>query len=85
MWRLLWSGAGGRNLTQVFYTLWTRTSAVVVVGWAALSANGSWFVTIGLSALLILLLIGGIALLALGVRDLVRDMRHHLHARSEKE
>ena len=75
----------GRNLTQILYTLWIRTSAAVIVLWAALSGESSWIATVGLSALLILLLLGGIVLLVLGVRDLARDLRHHLHARSEKK
>jgi hypothetical protein len=76
--------SSGRNLTQILYTLWTRTSAAVIVLWAALSGDSSWIATIGLSALLILLLLGGIVLLVLGVRDLARDLRHHFHVRSEK-
>jgi hypothetical protein len=48
--------------------------------WAALSGASSWFVTIGLGALLLALLVGGVVLLILGLRDLARDARRHLHS-----
>jgi len=79
MMRLLWSGATGRGVIQLFYILWTRTSATAVVIWAALSGESSWVATIGLGAVLVLLLLGGVVLLVLGVRDLVRDVLRHLH------
>ena len=82
MLRLLGSGC---NLTQVLYKVGIRTSAAVVVLWATLSGDSYWVATIGLGALLILLLIAGIVLLLAGVRDLARDLRHHLHARPEKK
>jgi len=85
MLRFLWSGATGRDVIQLSYILWTRISAMTVVIWAALSGENSWVATIGLGAVLVLLLLGGVVLLVLGVRDLVRDVRHYLHdARSDK-
>ena len=70
---------------HAFYSLWIRASGVTFVLWAAFSATDSWIAETSLTFILILLLIGGIFLVVLGIRDLIRDFRHFLHARSDKD
>ena len=57
--------------------------AAVVVR-AVPSGDSSSVAGIGLVAVLISLLVGGIVLLGLGIRDVARNFGHFLHARSEK-
>ena len=79
-----WSGLIQRISMHLFYRAWVRTSAVVVIVWAALWADSPWFAQAGLTIILMLLFLGGILLLVLGTRDLIRDLRHSLHAGSHK-
>jgi hypothetical protein len=61
--------------------VWT----VAVVLWTVIfSAAGSWFAQTALMAVLFVLLISGIVLLLVGMRDLVRDFRHYLDMRTHK-
>jgi hypothetical protein len=72
--------------TRGFYSLWTRASAGMFVLWAlSFTATDSWIAETGLTLLLILLLVGGIFLLVVGIRDLIRDVRRFLRVRSEKK
>ena len=71
---------------HLFYSAWTRTSTVALVLWAlSFAADERWFVKAALIVILILLLVTGIVLLLLGLRDLARDLRHLLHERSHKK
>ncbi len=71
-------------MIHLLHRVWIRTSAVVVILWAALSADSPWFAQAGLTIILMLLLVGGILLLVFGTRDLIRELRHSLHAGSHK-
>jgi hypothetical protein len=83
--RLLLVRAVGYVSIRSFYSLWIRASGVTMVLFVAnLSAASSWFVTTGLIVILAILLVGGILLLVLGIRDLIRDFRRFLRPRSEK-
>jgi hypothetical protein len=71
---------------QLLYSVFIRTSYVTVMLWAiSLLAGDTWFAKAALTVSLLLLLITGLGLLALGVRDLFRDLRHILHARLHKD
>jgi hypothetical protein len=71
---------------RAFYALWTRLSIAAMILWAAVfNVVDTWIAYIGLMLLLVLLLFGGILLLVTGLRDVVRDLRHSLHVRSEKD
>ena len=83
--RLVLNRATRRISTRLFYVVWTRTSAVTFVLWAAaFSVDDSRLAQTGLIFILFLLLASGILLLAIGIRDLIRDFRHFLHVRSHK-
>jgi hypothetical protein len=49
------------------------------------SLDDYWLASIGLSVILVGLLLGGLVILLLGLRDLVHDSRYHLHARLHKD
>jgi len=49
------------------------------------SLDDYWLASIGLSVILVGLLLGGLVILLLGLRDLVHDGRYYLHARLHKE
>jgi hypothetical protein len=49
------------------------------------SLDDYWLASIGLSVILVGLLLGGLVILLLGLRDLVHDGRYYLHARSHKD
>jgi membrane protein required for beta-lactamase induction len=68
-----------------FYAVWVRASAVGLVLWAAFSRDSAWFAQAALTVILMLLFVSGILLLGLGARDLIRDFRHFLQARSHKD
>jgi hypothetical protein len=40
--------------------------------------DSGWLAQVGLTVILLLMLITGVTLLLLAVRDLIRDLRHHL-------
>jgi hypothetical protein len=70
---------------QFFYSVWTRTSTTALVLWGlSFVADDTWFVKTALTVILALLLVTGILLLGLGLRDLARDFRHMLHKRLHK-
>jgi hypothetical protein len=72
--RLLLVRMIGRISTRSFYSLWIRASGATLVLWAAtLTAADSWIAQTGLTLILVILLVGGIFLFALGIRDLIRD------------
>ena len=84
--RLLLVRMIGRISTRSFYSLWIRASGATLVLWAAtLTAADSWIAQTGLTLILVILLAGGILLFVLGIRDLIRDLRHFLRVRSEKK
>ena len=69
----------------VLYSCWLLASGLTVALWAwALSAIDAWFAQAGLTLILLLLLVAGIALVARGGRDLVRDLRHHFSLHSDR-
>jgi len=47
--------------------------------------SDSWFGEIGLMVTLVILFVAGLAILAKGVFDLIRDLRHALHKGSKEE
>jgi hypothetical protein len=57
----------------------------MILSAAVFNIVDTWIAYIGLILLLILLLFGGIFLLVAGIRDVVRDLRHTLHVRAEKD
>lgn len=58
--------------------------ATVLVSWAVVSMNKDWFAETGLTVTLIVLFAGGIAILTIGVRDLLRDLwQWHLQSRKD--
>lgn len=60
-------------------------SAVAFFLWATLSGADSWIAQTGVTFVLILLLVGGILLIVIGIRDVIRDFRRFLHERSHKD
>ena len=80
MLRWVLKGAVRGASVRLFYGAWVRASAVVVILWAVLSSEGPWFAQAGLAVILMVLLVAGVLLLALGTWDLIRDLRHSLHA-----
>ena len=84
--RLLLIRAIGGISIRCFYSLWIRASGVTLVLWAAtITAADSWLAETGLTLIMVILLIGGILLFVLGIRDLIRDLRRFLRLRSEKK
>jgi hypothetical protein len=55
------------------YLAWVRTSGVALVLWAAYLLDSTWFAQTALIVTLLVLLAGGILLLAVGVKDLAQD------------
>jgi len=49
-----------------------------------LPADSAWIAQAGLTLILFSLLVGGVFLLILGARDLMRDFHHFLQARSHE-
>jgi hypothetical protein len=49
------------------------------------SLDDYWLASIGLSVILVGLLLGGLVILLLGLRDLVHDGRYYLHACLHKD
>jgi hypothetical protein len=80
----LWNAVVRCASLRAFYFVWTRTSAATIGLWLVFSGDDSWLATAGLTVLLISLLVGGVFLLLLGIRDLIRDFRRFLQARSHK-
>jgi hypothetical protein len=80
MLRLLLNQILRRTSLRFLYLTWIRTSAAALFLWAALSLDNQWFALSGLTMILVVLLVSGILLLALGVKDLVRDFWNLLHA-----
>ena len=75
-----------RRNSNGFYSGWITTSAVTVmtvIFAVVLYGEQSWVATVGLMTLLVLLLLGGLALLIVGIKDAIRDFLRYLHARSE--
>src|SRR5262245_29121426 len=68
--RLLLSRAIGHVSIRAFYIVWTRASVLSMLLWAAFTGENSRIAEIGLIIILILLLVGGVVLIALGIRDL---------------
>jgi hypothetical protein len=58
--------------------------AVVLASSAVISVNTDWFAQTGLTATLIVLLVGGLAILTIGFRDLLRDL-WNWHLQSHKD
>jgi hypothetical protein len=84
--RSLLDRAFGRTTTRFFYSLWIRASGATLVLWAASATVGdSWIAQTGLTLVLVILLVGGIAFFFLGIRDLIRDLRRFRRTRSEKD
>jgi hypothetical protein len=84
--RLFWRRTIGSASAGSYYSLWICAAGAMLVLWGAVSAVGdSWLAWIGLTLMLILLLIGGIVLLAIGTRDAIRNFRRFLRLRSEKK
>ena len=63
------------------YLAWVRTSAATLALYMVFRFDAAWFAQAALTVALFGLLIGGVLLLAAGVRDLARDFWHFLHAR----
>jgi hypothetical protein len=57
--------------------------AVALASSAAISVNTDWFAQAGLTVTLIVLLVGGLAILTIGFRDLLRDL-WNWHLQSHK-
>jgi hypothetical protein len=84
--RLLLSRTIGRISTRSFFAVWIRASGAMLFLWVAtLTAADSWIAQTGLTFVLIILLVGGIVLFVLGIRDLIRDFRRFLRLRSERK
>jgi hypothetical protein len=84
--RLLLSRMICRISTRSFYSLWICASGATLILWATtLTAADSWIAQTGLTLVLVILLVGGIVLFVLGIRDLIRDFRRFLRLRSEKK
>jgi hypothetical protein len=64
------------------YLKWIRTAAAALVLEMTYLIDSGWLAQAALTVILVGLLIGGILLLAVGVRDLARDVWHFLHPRS---
>jgi len=82
--RLLLSRAISRISIRGSYTVWTRGAVLTMVMWAAFTGDDSSIAKTGLTFILILLLAGGVVLLAFGIRDLIRDFLCSLRLRSER-
>ena len=85
-----WFAADDRNYgTRMVRLLLMRAVTVLagagmLVSSAVVSINNDWFAETGLTVTLIVLLIGGIAILTIGVRDLLRDLwQWHLQAHKD--
>ena len=61
--------------SEAAYAVWTGLSAVTLALWAGSSFN-TWLAEAGLITILASLLLGGAGILAVGLRDLIRDLRH---------
>jgi hypothetical protein len=61
------------------------SGALLVLLAATVTAADSWIAKTGLTIALLILLTGGTLLFSLGIRDLIRDLRHFLRLRSEKK
>jgi len=84
--RLLLSRTIGRISTRSFFSVWIRASGAMLFVWVAtLTAADSWIAQTGLTLVLIILLVGGIVLFVLGIRDLIRDFRRFLRLRLERK
>ena len=59
-----------------------RIVSAALVLLVTFSVEGSWFAQTGLTVMLMLLLIGGVVVLLVGVRDLVRDLWHLYQGRN---
>jgi hypothetical protein len=58
--------------------------AAVLVSSALVSVNNDWLAQTGLTVTLIVLLVGGLAILTIGFRDLLRDLwKWHSQARED--
>ena len=71
-----------RVSTRLFYSVWTGASALTFVLCAIFAGENFWLAQTGLFFILILLLVSGVFLLLLGIKDLIRDFRHFLQIRS---
>ena len=80
--RLLLSRATHLLSSHSFYVVWTRTSAVTLLLQGVFSSSDSSVAEFGITFILGLLLVSGVLLLALGIRDLIRDLRHYLDSNS---
>jgi hypothetical protein len=69
-------------MLRFLYLTWIRTSAAALVFWVALLIDNAWFALSALTVILVVLLVGGVLLLAFGVKDAIRDFWNFLHARS---
>jgi hypothetical protein len=65
-------------------SIWTCSSATVVL-FAAFLVGEEWVAQTGLSFILFILFVAGIALFIVGVRDLIRDLAHFFYTRSHKD
>jgi membrane protein required for beta-lactamase induction len=77
---MLWTAIMQRVSIRFFYFVWTRASAAAVALW--LVSEDSWIAATGVFVMLGFLFIVGLVLLAVGIRDLLRDFRRFLRARS---
>ena len=73
-------------LLHLFYPSWICTfSMALISGVLSLGAGDNWLARTALVVFLVLLLVTGIVLLFLGLRDLARDLHHPVQARSHKK
>jgi hypothetical protein len=62
----------------------TVLTGAVLVSSALVSVNNDWLAQTGLTVTLIVLLVGGLAILTIGFRGLVRDLwKWHLQSRKD--
>jgi hypothetical protein len=83
--RLIASRVSQFLTSRLFPTAWIRVSAVTLLLQRILQATNSSVAQIGVGVMLILLLVSGVLLIALGVRDLIRDLRHFFHSDSHRD
>jgi hypothetical protein len=73
-------------LPHLFYSSWTYTfSMALISGVLSLGGGDNWLARTALVVSLVLLLVTGVVLLSLGLRDLARDVRHSVQAGSHKK
>jgi len=60
-------------------------SMALISGVVSLGVGDNWLAKTALLVVLVLLLVTGVVILSLGLRDLAHDLRHSVQARSHKK